>query len=563
MAYDLLLRNPEYLNKVRSKLHHVILDEYQDVSVAQHKLLKLLIRGVIESSSEGTHSKSHVPVLLDHKRTKLRTSETVCLNVPKCFCAGDVNQSIYGWRGAAPLLTVDGFRKDFPQGLVIPLQMNYRLPRQILNAADILLGREDTDFSSSKHVTAHSSDISPSAAKSASTMVTECLSDTNKVDHHVDQLLKESILNESRCSVFIKGLWDIREEAKYIASKILSRSNERVSSLEKTLKKHSNGICKESKNFLFDSTDVAIMLRSSKHMKLFEEALRSYRIPYTKSNDSSSNTRKDQRLGVTHKPKSRAIKPVKLITMHGGKGDEFDDVYLAGWTEGVFPQKSAMQSNRLHEERRIAYVALTRARQSVLLTYSFVNRIPYFGPLGERKEVTEQAEPSRFLHDLMPKEKNSSNGIKSHEVEWCNKIGFKEVVAGQNLPDHFSKAYRVPVGYKTRDLFKGTPLKKESMPSDESCQSNTLDKVYTGLRSINDGERGSCKKYRIIFREILKEIGITKGSAIVFKDKMKAETKAMDALVDAHTDDVMSRALSRCTAKELGLYIVYLLFKNK
>ena len=56
---------------------------------------------------------------------------------------------------------------------------------------------------------------------------------------------------------------------------------------------------------------------------------------------------------------------VSLMTLHGAKGLEFDTVFLPGWEEGVFPNQRAMDESGnkgLEEERRLAYVGLTRAR---------------------------------------------------------------------------------------------------------------------------------------------------------------------------------------------------------
>ncbi len=52
MAYDFLIHNPRECNALRSKLQQVILDEYQDVSVSQHKLLRLVVRGVGDEELE-------------------------------------------------------------------------------------------------------------------------------------------------------------------------------------------------------------------------------------------------------------------------------------------------------------------------------------------------------------------------------------------------------------------------------------------------------------------------------------------------------------------------------
>ena len=132
------------LNKIRSKLQQVILDEYQDVSVSQNRLLRLVITGHNEKEENKTitGNQSKFAVLTDEVESCPQPIEDVCYHVPKLCAAGDANQSIYGWRGAAPSLTVEGFRRDFPQGIVVPLNTSYRLPRHILNAANVLLGQE-------------------------------------------------------------------------------------------------------------------------------------------------------------------------------------------------------------------------------------------------------------------------------------------------------------------------------------------------------------------------------------------------------------------------------------
>ena len=64
---------------------------------------------------------------------------------------------------------------------------------------------------------------------------------------------------------------------------------------------------------------------------------------------------------------------VNLMTMHGSKGLEFDVVFLPGWEEGLFPHQKSIEEkgqNGLEEERRLAYVGLTRAKKIAFVSFS-------------------------------------------------------------------------------------------------------------------------------------------------------------------------------------------------
>ena len=547
IAYEYLRNNPEALNKIRSRLHQIVLDEYQDVSVSQHQLLRLIINGIEnDCNDDRINSQSfEFPVLMSERKVKKRNKDPVCYNVPKLCAAGDANQSIYGWRGAAPVLTVDGFQKDFPQGIVVPLNTSYRLPRNILNAANVLIGDKNCFSDSNTEVSCF--DSSPAAIMSKKSFL----------EKHALLQIEDAVMNESKSSVVIQGLWDVREEAKFIASAIRKRAKTRIEACAQIFKQLSKAEQKShvTQDFLFDSSDVALMVRSSNEVELFKEALDAHGIPYTmpsgkKSSISMSKMhyRNDRQFSMI------SMKPVKLITMHQAKGDEFDDVYLASWTEGNFPHPSSVLTNRVHEERRIAYVALTRARQKVVITYSFMTRTAYFGPTGQRKDVTEQVEPSRFLHDIMPNEKKKLAG-----VEWNNEVGFKEVIAGKDLPSHYRKSYRIPTGYRSKKLSNKAPANK-IMKGDRVEEDEMFETIQAGLELIFNKKRGACKKYRPIFREFLSKKGIIKGRALVMAKEEKVDN--IYAVANASDAELITRPLSRCTAKQLGLYLVSLLKKR-
>jgi DNA helicase-2/ATP-dependent DNA helicase PcrA len=88
----------------------------------------------------------------------------------------------------------------------------------------------------------------------------------------------------------------------------------------------------------------------------------------------------------------RADARVTLMTMHSAKGLEFPVVFIVGMEEGLFPHSRAASSEEdLEEERRLCYVAITRAQQQLYITHAMQRRI-----FGE-EDVTE---PSRFLNEL-------------------------------------------------------------------------------------------------------------------------------------------------------------------
>lgn len=83
---------------------------------------------------------------------------------------------------------------------------------------------------------------------------------------------------------------------------------------------------------------------------------------------------------------------VTLLTMHSAKGLEFPVVFIAGLEEGLFPHSRAFESaDDLEEERRLCYVAITRAQKHLYITHSMQRRT-----WGEELP----AEPSRFLNEI-------------------------------------------------------------------------------------------------------------------------------------------------------------------
>ena len=82
---------------------------------------------------------------------------------------------------------------------------------------------------------------------------------------------------------------------------------------------------------------------------------------------------------------------VKLMTLHAAKGLEFSHVFLTGFEEGILPHQNSIDNDSIAEERRLAYVGITRAKQKLYISYC--NQRKRYGELST-------CEPSRFLDEL-------------------------------------------------------------------------------------------------------------------------------------------------------------------
>lgn len=104
---------------------------------------------------------------------------------------------------------------------------------------------------------------------------------------------------------------------------------------------------------------------------------------------------------------------VQLMTLHASKGLEFPFVFLMGMEEELLPHRSSIETDNIEEERRLAYVGITRAKQHLTLTYA-----------GKRRQYGEVIDclPSRFLAEL-PQEELRYEGLENTPVEQKTETG--------------------------------------------------------------------------------------------------------------------------------------------
>ncbi len=132
---------------------------------------------------------------------------------------------------------------------------------------------------------------------------------------------------------------------------------------------------------------------------------------------------------------------VNLMTMHAAKGLEFEVVFLPGWEEGLFPHQKSLEEKgdfALEEERRLAYVGITRAKKEAFL--SFAMKRAYHGDWLD-------ALPSRFVSEI-PEESIEKNEINVRDVD--------EFEFNQDNSVEFNEEYRSPGWdrYKKNKLLK-------------------------------------------------------------------------------------------------------------
>ncbi len=382
---DLFINEPETLKKWQYRFSHILVDEYQDINEEQYEILVMLLG----------------------ERRNL-------------FAVGDDDQSIYSFRGSDPSFMTD-FKSYFPDAKEYLLLNNYRSCRQIVTAAKNLIDNNVCRYK--KDIRAYSDGYGrveyrfvydeKNECQLAYDMIKKVLShakdDTVGVlfrNRHQSKILSE-VLTMEKIPFYIKDK-NTAFDKHFIYRDILSMlflsydmgdDTDELRAAQcfgQKYRKFADTAGRLSPfaaaNYLCKGAGYDDHL---KHMangnKLYENELMRIRDKVCSSFIGLHN--RDDLL--KYKNESPVIKSediqarVGLYTFHGAKGLEFDHVIILDVNEGVTPSSRAKEDT-MEEERRMFYVAITRAKKSIFV-------------ISTKSKKGRKMYPSRFIAEMQDK----------------------------------------------------------------------------------------------------------------------------------------------------------------
>ncbi|MFI0722653.1 ATP-dependent DNA helicase UvrD2 [Streptomyces sp. NPDC021224] len=375
LTVGVLQDRPDVADTVRSQYQHFVVDEYQDVSPLQQRLLDLWLGG----------------------------RETLCV-------VGDASQTIYSFTGATPEYLL-GFRSRYPDATVVKLVRDYRSTPQVVSLANGLLGQARGQAAAHRLELVSQREAGPepsyteyadepAEAAGAARRIRELMDSGVRASEiavlfriNAQSEVYEQALADAGVPYQLRGAERFFERPEVREAGMLLRGAARASTdPEET----AAGVPDQVRAVLSSrgwaseppagSGAVRDRWESLAALVRLAEDFATARPAATLADFVAEL---DERAGVQHAP---TVEGVTLASLHAAKGLEWDAVFVVGLTEGTLPITYAKTDEQVEEERRLLYVGVTRAREHLSLSWA-LSRSP--GGRGTRK-------PSRFLDGLRP-----------------------------------------------------------------------------------------------------------------------------------------------------------------
>jgi DNA helicase-2/ATP-dependent DNA helicase PcrA len=359
---------PDVAEEIRSRYRHFVVDEYQDVSPLQQRMLDAWLGG----------------------------RDDLCV-------VGDANQTIYSFAGATPEHLL-GFRRRYPEAVVVRLERDYRSTPQVVELANRLV-RGNADGAKLTLIGQRADGPAPSFAEhddepaEAKSVAAQCrgLIDAGIPAAEIAVLFRinaqsevyEQALADAAVPYVLRGGERFFDRPEIREARLLLRGAARagqdgdklpdaVRSVLSSLNWHAEhpppgGTARERWESLTALVNLADDLIAT--------------MPEAQLPDLVAEL--DARVTAQHAP---TVQGVTLASLHSAKGLEWDAVFLVGLTDTTVPISHATTDAQIAEERRLLYVGITRARERLALSWALA-RSP-----GQRRG----RRPSRFLDGLRP-----------------------------------------------------------------------------------------------------------------------------------------------------------------
>lgn len=349
---------PRVAQQVRAQYRFFIVDEYQDVSPAQQRLLDLW----------------------------LGDRNDVCV-------VGDASQTIYSFAGARPDYLL-GFARRYPDAAVIRLESNYRSTPAIVDTANRLMrgrtGALDLRSVASENgpkPTFDGFDSDAAEARAVAGRIAEQIA-AGTAPHDIAVLYRmnvqaaaiEAALADLGIHTTVRGGVRFFDQPDVKRALLMLKGSTIVENQEPLFKTVSDVL--RSLGWTQDPPESRGAVRER------WESLNAI-MALAESQPAGTDLKRfvadiHERASAHHEPTMPAV---TLATLHSAKGLEWNTVHLIGISEGLVPISYATTDAALDEERRLLYVGITRARRHLHVTWS-------------RSSQHAQRAPSRFLSEL-------------------------------------------------------------------------------------------------------------------------------------------------------------------
>lgn len=429
---SLFKSKPAILAEYQNRFRYISVDEYQDTNVIQYELIRLLAE----------------------------KDKNICV-------VGDMDQSIYGWRGA-DYTNLLRFEKDYPGAKTVLLEENYRSTEIILTVANQIIAKNKHRFDKNlftqkkggAKIGLYASLEEGDEARFIAQRAKELIEAGTKPEeiavlyraNFQSRLLEEAFLRVGAPYQVLGTRFFERKEIKDIVSYIKAALNptdfealKRIintparglgqvtlakiaNKAEETLPAATKEKVVKFRRLLADIADFAQNHKPSELVKFVLDKTglaEGFKKGGADGLERLENAREFASLAVKydHLPLDEATpmmlaeialaseqdslgqnkNGVKLMTAHAAKGLEFDIVFVAGLEEGLFPHQGFGEADRDdEEERRLFYVAITRARQKLYLSYA-QSRLVF----GSRQVNL----PSEFIFDISEELIEAEDGL--------------------------------------------------------------------------------------------------------------------------------------------------------